>query len=80
MKYQKEKSRTCCKGDPFQGPKLASCLTLGNELSKETHVLTKQEILLGKDIQVGSSRVRVAGSLGFYGDGISFRVVFGQSF
>ena len=37
------------KGDPFQGPKLGSCLTLGNELSEETHVLTKQEILLGKD-------------------------------
>ena len=36
------------KGDPFQGPKLGSCLTLGNELSEETHVLTKQEILLGK--------------------------------
>jgi len=34
--------------DPFQGPKLGSCLTLGNESSKETHVLTKQEILLGK--------------------------------
>ena len=27
----------CCrKGDPFQGPKLGSCLTLGNELSEET--------------------------------------------
>ena len=39
----------CCrKGDPFQGLKLGSCLTLGNELSEETHVLTKQEILLGK--------------------------------
>ena len=36
------------KADPFQGPKLGSCLTLGNELSEETHVLTKQEILLGK--------------------------------
>ena len=36
------------RGNPFQGPKLGSCLTLGNELSKETHVLTKQEILLGK--------------------------------
>ena len=35
----------CCrKEDPFQGPKLGSCLTLGNELSEETHVLTKQEI------------------------------------
>ena len=39
----------CCrKEDPFQGPKLDSCLTLRNKLSKETHVLTKQEILLGK--------------------------------
>ena len=45
-------------GDPFQGPKLGSCLTLGNELSEETHVLTKQEILLGKGTQVESSRVR----------------------
>ena len=35
-------------GDPFQGPKLGSCLTLGNELSEETHILTKQEILLGR--------------------------------
>ena len=37
----------CCrKRDPFQGLKLGSCLTLGNELSKETHLLAKQEILL----------------------------------
>ena len=49
----------CCrKGDPFQGPKLGSCLTLGNELSEETHVLTEQEILLGKGTRVESSRVR----------------------
>ena len=33
-------------GDPFQGPKLGSCLTLGNELSEETHVLAKQEMCL----------------------------------
>ena len=45
-------------GGPFQGPKLGSCLTLGNELSEETHVLTKQEILLGKGIRVETSRVR----------------------
>ena len=33
----------CCrKGDPFQGMKVGSCLTLGNELSEETHVLTKR--------------------------------------
>ena len=51
-------------------------------------MLTKQEILLGKGARVESSRVtepgellcRMARSLGFYGDGISFQVVFGQSF
>ena len=65
-------------GDPFQGPKLGSCLTFRNELSEETHVLTKQEILLGKGTQVESSRVReprrtvLAHSLGFYGDGVNF--------
>ena len=49
----------CCrKADPFQGLKLGSCLTHGNELSEETHVLTKQEILLGKGTQGESSRVR----------------------
>ena len=75
-------------GGLFQDPKLGSCLTLGNELSEEMHVGTKQEILLGKGARVESSRVRkprrtalpVARSLGFYGDGISFQVVFGQSF
>ena len=78
----------CCrKGDPLQ-QKLGSCLTLRNELSKETHVLTKQEILLGKGTRVESSRGRtpwraalpLAPSLRFYGDRISFRVVFSQSF
>ena len=42
------------KGDPFQDPKLGSCLTLGNELSEETHVLTEQEILSGKGTRVES--------------------------
>ena len=50
--------KCCRKQDPFQGPKLGSCLTLGNELSKETHVPTKQEILLGKGTWVESRRVR----------------------
>ena len=45
-------------GDPFQGPKLGFCLTLGNELSEETHVLTKHEILLWKGAWGESSRVR----------------------
>ena len=39
----------CCRtADPFQGPKACSWLTLRNELSGETHVLTKQELLSGK--------------------------------
>ena len=55
-------------------------------------MLTKQETLLrkgtrreqeGKGTQENCSAVwlcRVARSLGFYGDGITFQVVFGQSF
>ena len=51
-------------------------------------MLTKQEMLLGRGAQAESSRVReprellchVVHSLRFYSDGISFRVVFGQSF
>ena len=43
---------------PYRAPRAGSCLTLGNELSEETHVLTKQKILLGKGTRVESSRVR----------------------
>ena len=70
----------CCRnGDPFQGSKGGSCLTLGDELSIETHMLTKQGTLLGrgawgeeegKGAQEACSYV--ARSLGFYGD-VSFR-------
>ena len=52
------KQYCCRKRDPFQGPILGSCLTLRNELSKGTHVLTKQETLLGKGTRVEGSRVR----------------------
>ena len=43
---------------PFPGPKWGPCLTLGNELSEETHVLIKQEIFLGRGAQAESRRVR----------------------
>ena len=51
-------------------------------------MLTKQEILLGKGTWAENSKVRGPGELlchmthglGFYGDGISFLVVFSQSF
>ena len=46
------------KGDPFQDPKLCSYLILRNELPEETHVLTKQESLLGKGTRTESSRIR----------------------
>ena len=52
------KEKCCGKGDHFQGLNMGSCLTLGNELSEETHVLTKQEILLEKGTRGESSRVR----------------------
>ena len=44
-------------------------------------MLTKQEILLGRGSRVESRRtaLSLAGSLGFYGDGISLRVIFSQS-
>ena len=34
-----------------RGPRVGSCLTLGNEMSNETHELTKQKTLLGRDVQ-----------------------------
>ena len=49
----------CCrKRDPFQGPKVDSCLTLGNELSEQTHVLTKHETFLGRGASGENSRVK----------------------
>ena len=76
------------KPDLFQGPKLGSCLTLRNEFSKATHVLKKQELLLGKGTWVEYSRVREprrtalpCGSQSWvFGDGTNFWIVFGQSF
>ena len=79
----------CCrKGNAFQGPRVGFCLTLGNELSEETHILTKQETAGKEGCLVGSSRARgpgellcqVAHSLRFYGDGVSFLVVSCLSF
>ena len=55
----KEREENCCrKGDPFQGPKGGSGLTLRNELSEETNMLTKQKTLLGRSAQAESRRVR----------------------
>ena len=42
-------------GGPLPGPKTGLLLTLRNELSEETHLLTKKEILLGNGTRVESS-------------------------
>lgn len=73
------------KGDPFQGPWVVSFLTLRNQWSKETLVLTKQKPLLGRGIQAESRGVRetrrtaLACGLKFQGNGVSFWVVSVQS-
>ena len=67
---------------------MGSCLTLGNELSEETHEPTKQEALLGRGAWAESSGVRgprrtavpLAHRLGFYHDGIRLWVDLSQSF
>ena len=41
---------------PLPGPKSGSCLTLGNELSEEIHMLTEQGTLLGRGSWVETSR------------------------
>ena len=46
------------KEDSFQGPRMGSCLTLGNKLPEEIHVLTKQETLLGRGAWAESRRLR----------------------
>ena len=52
----------CCrKGDLFQCLRVGSALKLGNEFFEETHVLTKQETLLGGDTLVESRRVKEPG-------------------
>ena len=73
-------------GDPFQGVRVGSCLRLGNELSEETHVLTKQKTLLGRGAQTESSEQRGKNCSamwltvsGFMVMGLAFWVVSGQS-
>ena len=81
----------CCrKGDPFQGPRVGSCLSFRNELSKDLEFLTlvdKARDFTGKGRPGGEQQVReprrtalpCAQSLGFYGNGVSFWVVSCQS-
>ena len=73
---------------PYRAPKVGSCLTLRKELSEETRADIARDFI-GKGHPGGEQSGKgtqenllccVARSLGFYGDGISFRVVFDQSF
>ena len=56
MEPGKSKIKVLQEGDPFQGPRMGSCLTLRNELSRETYMLMKQKALSGRGAQVESSR------------------------
>ena len=65
------------KGNPFQGLRTDSCPTHWNELFKETHMVTQQEILLGRwrapgQGKPGERSCHVALSLGFYSHMVSF--------
>ena len=67
----------------FQGLKGGACLTLGNEVSEGTPVLTEERIPGQRAVGQGYPRgllCRMAWRLRFHGDGISFCVVLGQSF
>ena len=65
------------RGTPFRGLRVGSCLTLGNELSKDIHVLAKQETLLGRGApgaeQEGQgTQENCSASLAFSGNWVSF--------
>ena len=66
----------CRKGYPAQGLRVSSCLTLGNELSEEIHMLTEQGPLMGRGTWAESRSGNPGGllchgtcSLGFYRNG-----------
>ena len=74
---------------PFQGLKVGSGSNTRKWVVRGDTLADKARDFIGKGAGVESSRVReprrtalpvLAGSLRFYGDGISFRVVFNQSF
>ena len=46
------------RGAPFQGPRVGFCLTLGNGLSEETHVLGEQKALLGRGTRAERSGLK----------------------
>ena len=50
--------KTVTPSRPPPQKKVGSCLILRNELSEETHGLTKQETLLRRDARVENSRAR----------------------
>ena len=75
------------KCDVLQGPRVDSCLALGDDLSKKTPVLTKPKTLRGGPPWWGAAVRWNAGglpcmvhSLKFYYNRLSFWVVSGQSF
>ena len=71
------------RGNLLQRPRVASCLTLGNELSEETHMLTRENTILGRGEQEGKGTQDCSdmwlAALGFMVMGLAFGLS-GQSF
>ena len=65
------------KGDSFLGLRVCSCLTRGNDLFKEIHMLTTQETFLGRDTWAESYRVREAKRAALPCDSVSGFMVMG---
>ena len=85
---EKRLVRGCCStGNTSQNLGVGWCLTLRNELSRATHILTKEETSWKVALRWREARYRnpgellflLADSLRFYGNGVSFWVVSGQS-
>ena len=87
---QEKTLHMCCKKmDPFQGLKLGSCLTRKEMNCPRRHMCWQSKRFYWERApgwgavgqgNPGELLCRVARSLRFYGDGLSFQVVFGQSF
>ena len=66
-------------GGPFPGPETGLLSNIWKWIVQGDTCADKARDFIGKG-NPGELLCRVARSLGFYGDGISFWVIFGQSF
>ena len=85
--YEGPVSKCCKEGDPFQGQRVGSCLTLWMSCPRRHVLTTSKKTLLQRGTQAESSRVKgnqenftACGSQSqSFDDGVGFRLVSGQS-